>query len=594
MAKKIIQETHDIIFNWLLDWSKRAKQDRLLNPYFYVRTKEDDRFKQGYWFPGNDNYTCISFWSGGDTKNRTPNIYFELHSTRGMSIKLIGRDSANKEKFFQLLADYLGGYKQISKGVFSKTIGSGKDTVGYMGELIDFVDNEKVKIDEFLKSKLADSNSPEYLLLQDEYSAPTGFLTQGQFDTLISNVLRQREKFAPTNVSVKLTVHSKEKLDDLIFLRSFKFDNYKGIIECEIPEIKHFANWIFITGENGFGKTCILQALALGLTNYPENPKYYKSQDNTIEKVVPGIEVRFHFKADDPEPTNFLSIAHQSNFRSANDYFLAYGVNRLEPQREQSENLVASNSSNIFTLFESGGVLKNFNFELKKHAYSAPDRFKTLKQLITDVTNGRIADVVVKKKDFQVQYVEKTNDGKLPAVDFEDLATGYRNIINIVGDIYIRFSESQRTIDPKRLVGIVCIDELENHLHVKFQKELPGLLSKIFPKIQFIATTHSPIPLLGAQKNSVILRVTRNAKKGVQTERIDESVDFTNLLPNAILTSPIFGLVDITSKERDPEKFVRVENTYAEVVFNDKVQDRIDGLFSKENAAELKKLLKKK
>src|ERR1700748_2408887 len=123
----IVQRTHDLVFNWLFDWSKRAKQENILNPFFYVRTREDERFKEGYWFPGNQQYMCISFWTGGDAKNRTPNIYLEFHATKGISIKLIARDSANKELYFEKLAQTLGGFKTgNTKGVFTKEMPEGK------------------------------------------------------------------------------------------------------------------------------------------------------------------------------------------------------------------------------------------------------------------------------------------------------------------------------------------------------------------------------------------------------------------------------------------------------------------------------------
>jgi predicted ATP-binding protein involved in virulence len=77
------------------------------------------------------------------------------------------------------------------------------------------------------------------------------------------------------------------------------------------------------------------------------------------------------------------------------------------------------------------------------------------------------------------------------------------------------------------------------------QRELPEALSRVFPKIQFIATTHSPIPLLGAPKESVILTVSRNIDAGITIERLDDQINFANLLPNTILSSPIFGFEDI-------------------------------------------------
>lgn len=53
------------------------------------------------------------------------------------------------------------------------------------------------------------------------------------------------------------------------------------------------------------------------------------------------------------------------------------------------------------------------------------------------------------------------------------------------------------------LEGIVLIDELETHLHIELQKKILPFLTKFFPKIQFIITTHSPF-VLNSIENAVI------------------------------------------------------------------------------------------
>jgi ABC-type molybdenum transport system ATPase subunit/photorepair protein PhrA len=47
-----------------------------------------------------------------------------------------------------------------------------------------------------------------------------------------------------------------------IELKSFHIKNYKGIIDTKVENIPSGTQWIFLTGENGFGKTSVLQALA--------------------------------------------------------------------------------------------------------------------------------------------------------------------------------------------------------------------------------------------------------------------------------------------------------------------------------------------
>ncbi len=51
-------------------------------------------------------------------------------------------------------------------------------------------------------------------------------------------------------------------------------------------------------------------------------------------------------------------------------------------------------------------------------------------------------------------------------------------------------------LSPSELSGIVFIDEIDAHLHISIQKKIMGFLTKSFPSIQFIVTTHSPFVVM--------------------------------------------------------------------------------------------------
>lgn len=75
-------------------------------------------------------------------------------------------------------------------------------------------------------------------------------------------------------------------------------------------------------------------------------------------------------------------------------------------------------------------------------------------------------------------------------------------------------------IDPIKtydIEGIVLIDEIETHLHIELQKKILPFLTKIFPKIQFIITTHSPF-VLSSISNSIIY----DLEKGLVTEDLSQ------------------------------------------------------------------------
>jgi predicted ATP-binding protein involved in virulence len=119
----------------------------------------------------------------------------------------------------------------------------------------------------------------------------------------------------------------------------------------------------------------------------------------------------------------------------------------------------------------------------------------------------------------------------------------------------------------------VIIDEIDLHLHPKLQKQLVGQFSKVFPKIQFIVSTHSPIPLLGAESNTVILKVSRTEAEGVQIENI--KLELKNLTPNLVLTSGIFDMEDFVSVQNEEISEVRTEDSFEEMQKNDMVEKHL-------------------
>jgi hypothetical protein len=99
------------------------------------------------------------------------------------------------------------------------------------------------------------------------------------------------------------------------------------------------------------------------------------------------------------------------------------------------------------------------------------------------------------------------------------------------------------------------------------------------PRVQFLVTTHSPIPMLGAPEKSLFVRVNRDPIKGTKAELINVEVE--NLLPNSILTSPLFNLISITSNAQKEHYKIRTEDKWREIQFNDKVQERLSSIYSK-------------
>jgi len=348
-----------------------------------------------------------------------------------------------------------------------------------------------------------------------------------------------------------------------ISLKQLAVYNFQGIDHLKVENIKVDSQWVFLVGENGFGKTTILQSIFLGLNGSSDG------NINLLESKNAHIQLEYKSK-------EVSQINNASENKNPLIHLAAYGPGRLNLQGASSENAEDRNSSVSYNLFNSDGFLYNINAELVKWALKDDKRFDLVKKAFCTLI-PHLADIRFNKETDQIEYIEQEigtiNDTKVTyqPLPFQKLASGFKSIIALAGDIIIRLSKNQKEAkDPSDLAGIVLIDEIDLHLHPKFQKQLIGSFSKVFPKIQFIVSTHSPIPLLGAAENSMIFKVTRNKADGVQIEEV--KIDLKNLTPNLVLTSGIFDMEDFVSVQNEDITQVRTEDSFDEMKHNDEVE----------------------
>ncbi len=376
-----------------------------------------------------------------------------------------------------------------------------------------------------------------------------------------------------------------------IALKSFHIKNYRGIIDTQIDNIPPDTQWIFLTGENGFGKTSVLQALAMGLLGKKQEGVTLKCTRHNEKAIPPYFMPPFLQEKDEFLRKDIMN-------RMLKKVIIGYGSTRLRISAG-SANEVMDKYSSTDSLFSNEVLLINIEENFKdwktnyKKGYDQLENiFKTLIPRL-----GKIeVEVEEKTKRNKVKYYELDSDlnGNLleESVELNDLAAGYKNILGMIGDMINRLTRESVPDDLSNLEGIVLIDEIDLHLHPKYQKLFVEKLTELFPKIQFIVSTHSPIPLLGAPKNSVIINVSRTRDKGIQAELLD--IDFSVLTPNAILSSPIFGFQDLIPESKSDDKMIRTEDTFQEVEFNDQLKKNINQFLTKERQEELLKLIKVK
>lgn len=95
----------------------------------------------------------------------------------------------------------------------------------------------------------------------------------------------------------------------------------------------------------------------------------------------------------------------------------------------------------------------------------------------------------------------KMSDGRIIPT-FQSLSEGQSQLFHLFATI-IRYGERtnlNRSVDLSQITGLVAIDEIASHLHPTLQHEVLPQLIKLFPRVQFIVSSHSPLFLLGMEK----------------------------------------------------------------------------------------------
>jgi predicted ATP-binding protein involved in virulence len=162
------------------------------------------------------------------------------------------------------------------------------------------------------------------------------------------------------------------------------------------------------------------------------------------------------------------------------------------------------------------------------------------------------------KEDSEVYFQE--NDSK--TIPFKMLSEGYKTTLIWLCDLLSRMIENQPKITKlSEFEAIVLIDEVDLYLHPKWKYDFMFKLRAIFPKIQFIMTTHSLVTILGASKDSVFYKIYKeNGDVKISNQMANKG--YTH---NSLASSPLFDLDTITSREYDKRRVSSDDYVYDKI-----------------------------
>lgn len=274
----------------------------------------------------------------------------------------------------------------------------------------------------------------------------------------------------------------------------FEEFNYRSPFDWGNIDTDKKTNWQFMAvkdGRNSFfkNKKYVLDKV---IKNYREN------LTNDIDLSLPLI---VYYPVERSIIDNSKADIFSSDFEQFDAYFACtdgFGIDFYDffkwfKQKEDLENekqrYSSQQLSKLLEIFEKNkghqildGIIDNIqNMETGDHLLN---KVRKALELFTDFKNIRI-----ERQGTPTMFVEK--DGE--KLDVNQLSQGEKSLLALVGDIARRLAILNPSLDnPLQGEGVVLIDEVDLHLHPKWQQNLIDKLTKTFPNVQFILTTHSP------------------------------------------------------------------------------------------------------
>ena len=343
-----------------------------------------------------------------------------------------------------------------------------------------------------------------------------------------------------------------------MFLKSMTLHNFRCFSDLKV----NFNNRLTVlVGNNGAGKSTVLEAAAIaagtltsamdGLTNYgiKKSDAHYKCFDLgsnvdvqpqfpveiTAVGTVDGQEISWVRTLNSAKGRGGLAPAkemtrvadnYQSRMRSGDKELKLpiisyYGTGRLWNQHREKKNDIFEKNSRSNGYIDSLDGAANDKLMMKWFQKMTMQQIQR-GEMIPEFTAVRMAmeqvfASIAGVSDVQVQFNLDTGDIDILYFDKDKehvriplslLSDGYKCTISLIADIAYRMAILNPQLLDKVLTeteGIVLIDEIDLHLHPSWQKRILKDLMEVFPKVQFIVSTHAPEVINSAKQESIVV-----------------------------------------------------------------------------------------
>lgn len=325
----------------------------------------------------------------------------------------------------------------------------------------------------------------------------------------------------------------------MIKINNIKIEGIGPIKDLELKFDNHFN---IICGQNGIGKTtildCLAQSFAGSRTTLKKTAGFEKGQWD-INVSINGRVSSKSFLTNQFHP-NETSRNYNGYYQNSNDVIVFKTHRNIEYKKLDS---LVTDQIKDFNTFSQETIRGSVSNELKnwfvnRFLFSAQPNtldenqlknYELAKECFT-ILNPSIKFSKVLPNSFDILL-----STPLGEIYFEYLSSGYKSslalILGLIQEIELRYKNPSKFI--KDFDGVVLIDEIDLHLHPEWQAKIYEALKFILPNAQVITSTHSPhiiqvsnaseiIPLVITETNEVKINPIVNQKYGCQGWSVEE------------------------------------------------------------------------
>ncbi len=276
---------------------------------------------------------------------------------------------------------------------------------------------------------------------------------------------------------------------------------------------EHLAGWHVIIGDNGSGKSTLLKAISLGILGVEEALWLRVRPDELVRRGREKGVSTIHWSNGQLSEYVTTERLKKGIRKGSNTFHCAFGPVRSfsldvsSQQRAQGGDLGVARHLPLFDEKWSYAVLLDWLQRLKVAEGEAESQRKNHLALVRGFLNrpgllpeGAFFDDVHSEHGPVFGFPGDQRFG------LQSLSDGYKSVLGLTLQLlrYLLDMAPTDTAPLDQREGVVLIDEIDAHLHPKWQQRIGAFFTSAFPGLQFIVTTHSPLVCRAAERGTIL------------------------------------------------------------------------------------------